>query len=219
MPLPVTFNEGYDQSFSSYAVTDTDRTVATIFSTSLSVTVIIRRYANHLSVTVQVPGRMILETQGLCDGGCPHHAYRNITEFINNFANPVTSECSPDYNTTTFDCFTYIGNGRTFGISNSTYTQVCQFDVLLERNLKMVTVINATVQDALMLPDVGSPPPPFTEEPTLVTVNPDDFTTPSPDPTSDAGLGTGTFSSALPLASLHIMPLLLTLLSTFLAQR
>ena len=196
--------------------------MATIASNLLNVTVIIRRYANHLSVTVQVPGIMILTTDGLCNGGCPHHTYRNITNFINRFANPETSECFSDHNTATFHCFTYIGNGRTFGLTNSTYTEVCQFDMLWEKNLRMVTFINATVRDALLLPNVGSPPPPFVEEPTI----PDEFfTTPQPTlddtPATDGG-GTASpqvTSSARPLAPLHIAPLLLTLVVSFLIQR
>ena len=49
-----------------------DGSVVTILATWMNTTIVIRRLAELLSVTLQVPGQMSFDSEGLCVG-CPRH--------------------------------------------------------------------------------------------------------------------------------------------------
>ncbi len=54
----------------------------------------------YLSVTVQVPGKFIFESQGLCNGGCPAHDLLDLDDSIGS----LTDDCRDDNGRAPFHC-------------------------------------------------------------------------------------------------------------------
>lgn len=52
-----------------------DRSIATIRATWINTTIIIRKIAGYLAVTLHIPLEIAIHSEGLCTGGCPPQQY------------------------------------------------------------------------------------------------------------------------------------------------
>lgn len=145
-----------------------DRSVVTLSDTWLKATVVIRKYVDFLSVTLQVPREVSLASEGLCTG-CPSHMYINITTF-NNLYPPLCPEVN---NKVLGDCFDHGGVANInelVHIMNNSYLDACVYSLFkIGRPLDVLTMFNAIADDAQLLVDVGNDP---TTLPTIPTTLP-----------------------------------------------
>lgn len=161
LPLPSTFTDGSSSSSGALQLTvDANGTVASLLATWLNTTIVLRQYAGYLSVTIQLPGLQAFESEGLCRG-CPPHTHLDMTQTLA----MNRQSCVQQSNIATFECFTK-GGVTGFGdlVHNASYIDMCRFDVLKAENLDILSLVNAAVRDATVLPPVGFVPSPL--EPT-----------------------------------------------------
>ena len=211
-PLPYSFTGGFFPFNAGSPLqlnVTSDGTVASLLATWLNMSVIIRNHFGYLSVTVQVPGRLIFDTEGLCNGGCPHHTYLGTEQF----RNEEVMKCSEDYNSVVLHCFTWLSNkDGLLRFTNTSYVYLCVFDTLKTHNLYMLSMSVAVSNDALQLPDVGfvvipptTSPPIFTDPPTeaITDVEQPELTSSrvveQPEPTSSSEQPEPTSSRIIPL--------------------
>ncbi len=132
-----------------------DGSVVTLMATWLNTTIIIRQYAEFLSITLQVPLEISLESEGLCTG-CPSHLYLNITA-IND---QVPSFCPDDNERAIHNCFDHAGvaNRRPLeNVHNNSYLEACIFSMFKIKTSEVITMFNAIAGDAELLGNVGEP--------------------------------------------------------------
>lgn len=130
-------------------VTYTNGSVVTLFAAWLRTTIIIRQYMEFLSVTLQVPEDISLESEGLCIG-CPAHQYINITDFNN----LIHSICPADNDRAIDNCFVYGGVSNINGIkdiTNNSYLDACIYSIYKTKSSKVLSMFNAIASDALLL--------------------------------------------------------------------
>ena len=135
-----------------------DRSVVTLLDTWLNATIVIRKYMEFLSVTLQVPSEVSLASEGLCTG-CPSHMYINISTLINNL---YPSLC-PEVNTRVLnDCFDHGGVANIdelLHIMNNSYLDACVHSLFkIGRTLDVLTMFNAISNDAQLLVNGGVDP-------------------------------------------------------------
>ena len=159
-PLPSTFADGSTPLNTNNPLQLTvNGNVASILATWLNTTIVLRQYAGYLSVTIQVPGMLAFESEGLCTG-CPAH-----TQNINISTEIVTDRqrCRDASNTVTLNCFLSGGvvNVREFAdVDNSSYRDMCVFDALRAGGVQMISLIKAAASDAVALVPIGTVPRP-----------------------------------------------------------
>lgn len=135
-----------------------DGTVVTLMATWLNTTIIIRQYAQFLSITLQVPGEILLESKGLCTG-CPSDLYVNITAFNDR----VSSSCSEDNKKSIYNCFEHAGVANTHPLTNlfnNSYLDACVFSMFKIRTPEVLSMFNAVASDAKLLMNIGDRPSP-----------------------------------------------------------
>lgn len=138
---------------------DPNGNLVTILATWINTTIVIRRYADLLSVTLQVPGHLAFESDGLCRG-CPAHAYLNVTQFNYRM---TASDCVDESNAATFNCFIHgeVSNKLEFNsILNSTYSDICVYSLWRHNSTdnSVLSFIRAVSDDARRLIDHGFVP-------------------------------------------------------------
>ena len=165
-----TFNSSLPHNFTDQTVpgncsanlhlsVDADGTVASLLATWINTTIVIRRHADLLSVTVQVPGHLAFESDGLCRG-CPAHAYVNMTRF--NELMTLSDHCDTESTDATFLCFFGFANRLEFdSIINASYSDMCIYNMWRGNttNYDVLSLLIAVSNDAKMLPDQGYIPP------------------------------------------------------------
>lgn len=156
-PLPQNFTPQYvpnNCSANLQLIINSDGSGVSLLAMWINSTVVIRKHANHLGVTIQVPGHLGFESDGLCRG-CPAHAYFNISQF-----NEETSErCEAENWSVLYLCFT--GFSNRFSIYNASYADICSYHLWRGNTTSheelsfLLTVSN----DAQLLSDRGYVPP------------------------------------------------------------
>ena len=144
-----------------------DGSVVTLMATWLNTTIIIRQYAQFLSITLQVPGEISMESEGLCTG-CPSDLYVNITAFNEK----VPSLCPDDNTRAISNCFDHAGvanQNPLQNVFNNSYLEACVFSMFKIKTSEVLTMFNAIASDATLLMNVGKRPRPT---PSTFTINP-----------------------------------------------
>ena len=137
---------------------DPDDTVVTLLATWINTTIVIRRHADLLAITLQVPGHLAFESDGLCRG-CPAHTYVNVTHFLDRI---LYSNCIDESNYATFHCFFSFANIEEFSdIINITYSDTCKYSLWRgnSSNFDVLSLLIAVSEDAKLLPSYGNIPP------------------------------------------------------------
>lgn len=155
-PLPQNFT---DQSVPNNCsanlqlIINSDGSGVSLLATWINSTVVIRKHANHLGVTIQVPGHLGFESDGLCRG-CPAHAYFNVSRFNDE----MSERCDEENWTVLYLCFN--GFSNRFSIYNASYADICSYHLWRgnttshEELAFLLTVSN----DAQLLTDRGHVP-------------------------------------------------------------
>ena len=128
--------------------------VVTLLAPWINTTVVIRTHADLLAVTLQVPGHLAFESEGLCRG-CPAHAYFDAVEFSTN-----AGDCIEESTTALFLCWEFTRDLFSEEASNISYGEICRYN-LLRANSSDYGVVNfqkAVVADALLLRNYGNVP-------------------------------------------------------------
>lgn len=129
--------------------------VVTLLAPWINTTVVIRRYADLLAVTLQVPGHLSFESDGLCRG-CPAHAHFDAVEFSTNSGN-----CWQVSSAALFHCWEFTQNiPQLENVINITYGEICRYN-LLRANSSDYGVLSfqkAVVEDAKLLRSFGNIP-------------------------------------------------------------
>lgn len=165
-PLPSDFEPATSDNSTNplQIVPGEDGTVVTLMAIWLNTTIIIRQYAEFLSITLQVPREMSLESDGLCTG-CPPHQYIDILSI----SEAYSSLCEEVNRRVLNFCFDHggVANNRLINVQNNSYLEACVFSLFkIERTVDVLAMFNAIADDAKLLVNIG-------EEPT---------TPPTPDP-------------------------------------
>ena len=156
-PLPQNFT---DQSVPNNCsanlqlIINSDGTGVSLLATWINSTIVIRKYANHLGVTIQVPGHLGFESDGLCRG-CPAHAYFNVSRL-----NDEMSESCDDENwKILYLCFN--GFSNRFNIYNASYADICSYHLWRGNTTshEELTFLLTVSNDAQLLSDRGYVPP------------------------------------------------------------
>ncbi len=130
--LSYTFSDGLASTSALQLRIDNDTTSASILATWLNVSVVIRSYSQYLSVTIQLPGKFIFDSEGLCNGGCPDHSIVDATAYTTSQA----EECVEDNQRAGHHCFAA-------GILNANtdvfYGESCMFDTIKAGSLQVST--------------------------------------------------------------------------------
>ena len=135
-------------------IMNSDGTAVTLLASWINTTVIVRKHANLLGVTVQVPGHLGFESDGLCRG-CPAHANFNVSQF-----NDKASEYCDDENwSILYLCF--FGFSNRFNIHNASYADICTYHLWRGNTTshEELSFLLAVSNDAVLLPDRGNVPP------------------------------------------------------------
>jgi len=172
LPLPSQLlpppSPGADTSNPIPLVCGANGTVVTLLVPWLNTAIVIRQYANFLSITIKVPSQMAHESQGLCKG-CPAQMYVNITQFNNQFL----SRCLDAKNRATVGCYARGGvvqKKHLSEVTNNTYFDVCLFNMYKIATLDVLTMLSAVTDDAktiTTLPEAPSDSTTSTRLPTL----------------------------------------------------
>ena len=110
---------------------DNEGTLVTMMAPWINTTVVIRRLPGDgvLAVTVQVPGRLSFESDGLCRG-CPAHSHFSIDQFRLQVSS--NADCVSDNNAITFNCFigfTINDYPEFYSVLNVTYATTCWYSM------------------------------------------------------------------------------------------
>ena len=157
-PLPQNFSDHSvpnNCSANLQLIVSSDSTAVSLLATWINTTIVIRKHANLLGVTVQVPGHLAFESNGLCRG-CPAHAYFNVSRF-----NDKASEhCESENWSVLFLCFNNFSN-KFNSIFNNSYADVCQYSLWRGNTTRYneLSFLVAVSKDAKLLPDRGYVPP------------------------------------------------------------
>ena len=173
---------------------DADGSVVSLLATWINTTIVIRRHADLLAVTVQVPGHLAFESDGLCRG-CPAHAYFNMTRF--NYLMSSIQECSTASNSVTFLCYFGFANRRVFNnVINASYPDVCIYSLWRGNTTSydVLSLLLAVSNDAEMLPNDGNIPPRSYEQITVGLESAGDSCNP-PNPANSSQITTNTIDS------------------------
>lgn len=158
LPLPSTFeDDSTPRNTNSPLQLTVNGNVASILATWLNTTIVLRQYAGYLSVTVQVPGMLAFESEGLCTG-CPAHT-QNIN--ISTEVVAYRQRCPEASNKATLHCYLDGGvvNVPEFAfVDNASYREMCIFDALRAESLQVLSLVNAIARDAVALPPIGTVP-------------------------------------------------------------
>lgn len=185
-----------------------DQSVVTLMAPWLNATIIVRQYAQFLSVTLRVPREMSLDSEGLCTG-CPSHMYVNLTSFLD----LLPSLCPGDNNRALEGCFDRLANvPGLIEVRNNSYVEACVYSLFKTKSLDAFSMINAIASDARLLDNIGRDPP-------IVATLSSPFPTPGTLENSSASeqdateevSSTGEVSCAIPLQTLHwtlLLPIL-----------
>lgn len=214
-PLPSDFIPPFDNFTSSTSsslplqlASDSNGSVVTLLATWLKTTIIIRQYANFLSITIQVPGELSNESEGLCRG-CPPHMYVNITHFNNQ----VPSMCPDDNNRALVNCFQHAGvanQDHLFHVTNNTYLDACVYSMYKTKSVEVLSMFNAVADDAKLLVNVD----PYTTQ----TPNTHRTTLPDQPQSSPADSNASSPAEQSSSCSLLSSPLLILLTSLLLVR-
>lgn len=159
-PLPTTFTDSTvtdPQNSALLLQVDEDGSLATLLALWVNATIVIRRHEGFLSVTLQVPGRVSFQSDGLCTG-CPPHAYVNITDY----KNKMQDLCIAETSAVSTNCFLHAGvqNQQSFSpIVNNTYLEACVYSLYKGGNVSILELFNRIASDAKLLPSRGFVPP------------------------------------------------------------
>lgn len=129
--------------------------VVTLLAPWINTTVVIRRYADLLAVTLQVPGHLSFQSDGLCRG-CPAHAHFDAVKFSTNLG-----DCSGVSNTALFHCWEFTQNLPEFAdVVNITYGEICRYNLLRANSggYGVLSFQKAVVEDAKLLRSFGNVP-------------------------------------------------------------
>ena len=122
-------------------------TVASIIATWLGLTVIIRRHSSHLSIVVQMPAELALQSEGLCSTGAPEHSRFSSKDRASQDCNQGTAlvHCS-------------LSAGLIHSIpmdAVETYIHACTYDILQESSYQLLSLYQAIASDLQTLPSSG----------------------------------------------------------------
>ena len=144
---------------------NSDGTAVSLLASWINTTVVIRKYADLLGVTVQVPRYVAEESGGLCMG-CPAQGFFDTLEF--NYQLTIDSDCTDENVDVITNCF--FGFSRTtrpefYGIDNATYADVCIYSLWRSNSTgsEVLSFLGAVTDDANVLPNVqniATPTPP-----------------------------------------------------------
>ena len=127
----------------------------TLLAPWINTTVVIRRHADLLAITLQVPGHLAFESEGLCRG-CPAHTHFDVVEFSTS-----AGHCGGVSNNALFLCWEFANNIPLFSeVINTTYGEICRYN-LLQANSSDYGVLNfqkAVLEDAKLLRSYGNVP-------------------------------------------------------------
>lgn len=133
-----------------------DDGVVTLLAPWINTTVVIRRHANLLAVTLQVPGHLAFESDGLCRG-CPAHAHFDVFEFSTN-----AGGCRDVSTNALFHCWEFTQNVPQLDtVINTTYGEICRYNLLRgnSSDYGVLSFQKAVIEDAMLLHNDGNVPP------------------------------------------------------------
>ena len=136
--------------------TDRNGSVVTLLAPWINTTIIIRRYAELLAVTLQVPGHLSFESDGLCRG-CPAHTFFNVSRFDHEVL--VSSNCRDESNNAVFNCYVILAN-QFSEVINITYTEMCKYSLFRSNSssFDVLSFLKAVSEDAKLLGSYGNVP-------------------------------------------------------------
>ncbi len=135
-------------------IDDTGGGVVTLLAPWINTTVVIRRHANLLAVTLQVPGHLSFESDGLCRG-CPAHAFFNAKAFA---LDP--NDCQGEKSNALFHCW-FFSQDIPGDNTNETYGEMCRYTLLRANSSDYgaLSFQKAVIEDARLLRNHGNVPP------------------------------------------------------------
>lgn len=134
--------------------------VVTLLAPWINTTVVIRRHAQPdlLAVTLQVPGHLAFESDGLCRG-CPAHTHFDI---VNYSTITLGGGCGDVSNNALYHCWGFTNSIPEFSdVINITYGEICRYNLLRANssNYGMLSFQKAVIEDAKLLDNHGNVPP------------------------------------------------------------
>ena len=126
-----------------------NRTVTTLLATWLNTTIIIRQYASFLSISIKVPRKIAVESDGLCKG-CPAHHYINIDVFNS----LLDSNCPEEHNNVVLNCYDHggiVNQDQLITVRNNSYLDACIYSMHKIKNNSVISMFNAIANDARLL--------------------------------------------------------------------
>lgn len=146
---------------------NSDGSAVSLLASWINTTVVIRKYAELLGVTVQVPRSVAAESSGLCTG-CPAQGFFDVLELNDQLT--IDSDCTDENVAVVTNCF--FGFSRTtrpefYGINDASYADVCIYSLWRSNSSssEVLSFLGAVADDANILPNVqniATPTPPPT---------------------------------------------------------
>ena len=133
---------------------DPNGTVVTLLAPWINTTIVIRRHADLLAVTLQVPGHLSFESDGLCRS-CPAHAYFSMDQFESD-----SYSCADESLNALLHCFAFANDLQFNDVINSSYTQMCKYSLFQwnSSDFDMLSFYKAVFEDAKLLHNYGNVP-------------------------------------------------------------
>lgn len=128
--LPYTFSDELASTSALHLWVNNGSTAASILATWLNTSIVIHSYAKYLSVTIQVPGKFIFDSEGLCVGGCLNDRLVDATEYIESKLN----DCQEDNDRAGYHCY----SAGVLNVDQQVfYGETCMFDAMKSGSLQV----------------------------------------------------------------------------------
>ena len=133
---------------------DPSGTVVTLLAPWINTTIVIRRHADLLAVTLQVPGHLSFESDGLCRS-CPAHTRFNMEKFESD-----SQTCFDENLNALFHCFAFANNLLFSEVTNTSYAIMCKYNLFRwnSSDFGLLSFYKAVFEDAKLLHNYGNVP-------------------------------------------------------------